>query len=188
MHNLVKIFLTSIKFTFDNLSRKIKNPCLVINKNSFFKEEIIMYNFKKLFTYMVVGALVMALSISCKNDETNPTIKYSDLVGTWMGSGNSFTISSSGYVNFTYEGTTYDNLILDNMDYEFIEGAVSSFNSGYSDTIPNYVEGNTRKQAIFYFHSSSSCTVTIREEKYSGTLPNGSWQTQNTISVGNFTK
>ncbi|TXJ55326.1 hypothetical protein [Brachyspira aalborgi] len=147
-----------------------------------------MYNFKKLFTYMVVGALVMALSISCKNDETNPTIKYSDLVGTWMGSGNSFTISSSGYVNFTYEGTTYDNLILDNMDYEFIEGAVSSFNSGYSDTIPNYVEGKTRKQAIFYFHSSSSCTVTIREEKYSGTLPNGSWQTQNTITVGNFTK
>jgi len=33
--NLVKSFLTSIKFifTFDNLSRKIKNPCLVINKN-----------------------------------------------------------------------------------------------------------------------------------------------------------
>ena len=30
--NLVKSFLTSIKFTFDNLSRKIKNPCLVINK------------------------------------------------------------------------------------------------------------------------------------------------------------
>ncbi|WP_432632687.1 hypothetical protein [Brachyspira sp.] len=29
--NLVKTFLTSIKFTFDSLSRKIKNPCLVIN-------------------------------------------------------------------------------------------------------------------------------------------------------------
>ena len=28
-----------------------------------------MYNFKKLFTYMVVGALVMALSISCKSNE-----------------------------------------------------------------------------------------------------------------------
>ena len=28
-----------------------------------------MYNFKKLFTYMVVGALVMALSISCKNND-----------------------------------------------------------------------------------------------------------------------
>ena len=33
LHNLVKTFLTSIKFTFDSLSRKIKNPCLVINKN-----------------------------------------------------------------------------------------------------------------------------------------------------------
>ena len=38
LHNLVKIFLTSIKFifTFDNLSRKIKNPCLVINTNFLF--------------------------------------------------------------------------------------------------------------------------------------------------------
>ena len=33
LHNLVKTFLTSINF--DSLSRKIKNPCLVINKNFF---------------------------------------------------------------------------------------------------------------------------------------------------------
>ncbi len=33
--NLVKSFLTSI--TFDSLSRKIKNPCLVIDRNSFLK-------------------------------------------------------------------------------------------------------------------------------------------------------
>ena len=39
-NNLVKTFLTSI--TFDNLSRKIKNPCLVINLNLFTKEEIIL--------------------------------------------------------------------------------------------------------------------------------------------------
>ena len=69
MHNLVKTFLTSI--TFDSLSRKIKNPCLVINKNLFQKENLKMKNSKnkKLFTYMVVGALVMALSISCKSNE-----------------------------------------------------------------------------------------------------------------------
>ena len=30
--NLVKSFLTLIKFTFDSLSRKIKSPCLVIKK------------------------------------------------------------------------------------------------------------------------------------------------------------
>ena len=141
-------------------------------------------------TILLILSITLSMAfISCKDKgSTNPTMKYSDLVGTWTGSGNSFTISSSGYVNFTYNGTTYDNLILDNMDYEFIEGAVSSFNSGYSDTTSQYVNGNTRKQAIFYFHSSSSCTVTIREERYSGTLPNGSWSTENTISVGNFTK
>ncbi|WP_346677976.1 hypothetical protein [uncultured Brachyspira sp.] len=69
MHNLVKSFLTLINF--DSLSRKIKNPCLVINKNLFQKENLKMKNSKnkKLFTYMVVGALVMALSISCKSNE-----------------------------------------------------------------------------------------------------------------------
>ena len=35
-----------------------------------------MYNFKKLFTYMVVGALVMALSISCKNEDKTGGVAY----------------------------------------------------------------------------------------------------------------
>ena len=38
--NLVKSFLTLIKFKFDSLSRKIKNPCLVINKNSLLLKRI----------------------------------------------------------------------------------------------------------------------------------------------------
>ena len=99
MHNLVKTFLTSIKFTFDNLSRKIKNPCLVINKNSFFKEEIIMHNFKKLFTYMVVGALVMALSISCKSNEepeVNRLHSNHPPSGTYKGSTATATVTTSG--------------------------------------------------------------------------------------------
>lgn len=138
-------------------------------------------------TILLILSITLSMAfISCKDKgSTNPTMKYSDLVGTWTGSGSSFTISGSGYVNFTYEGTTYNNLILDNMDYEFIEGAVSSFNSGYhSYTIPN--DNDTRKQETFYFHSSSSCSVTITEQKYS--TASSSWSTQNTISVGNFTK
>ena len=35
--NLVKSFLTLVKFTFDSLSRKIKIPCLVINFNFLFQ-------------------------------------------------------------------------------------------------------------------------------------------------------
>ena len=94
--HLVKTFLTSIKFTFDNLSRKIKNPCLVINKNSFFKEEIIMHNFKKLFTYMVVGALVMALSISCKSNEEPKDNTHSNHPpsGTYKGTVGSITTTA----------------------------------------------------------------------------------------------
>ena len=40
--NLVKSFLTLIKFDFDSLSRKIKNPCLVINKK-FFNKGVFYY-------------------------------------------------------------------------------------------------------------------------------------------------
>lgn len=144
-----------------------------------------MTNLIKTILLILLITLSMAF-ISCKDKgSTNPTMKYSDLVGTWTGGGNSFTISSSGYVNFTYSGTTYDNLIFDNMDYEFIEGAVSSYNKGYQDyAIPN--DNDTRKRATFYFHSSSSCSVTIIEQKYS--KASSSWSTENTISVGDFTK
>ena len=149
---------------------------------------------KKIFTYMVVGALVIALSISCKNDETDPNagkFKHSDLVGTWTGDAGSFTINSSGYVNFTYQSITYNDNILGyfegGMESESYTTSTSSFNSDY---IPNanHVNGAERKIANFLFNSSSSCKVTIEEQKYSGTYPNGEWQTQNTISVGNFTK
>ena len=40
--NLVKSFLTLIKFNFDSLSRKIKSPCLVINKK-FFNKGVFYY-------------------------------------------------------------------------------------------------------------------------------------------------
>ena len=70
------------------------------------------------------------------------------------------------------------------MESESYTTSTSSFNSGYNPNA-NHAE---RKIANFLFNSSSSCKVTITEQKYSGTYPNGEWQTQNTISVGNFTK
>ena len=145
-------FLTSIKFTFDNLSRKIKNPCLVINKNSFFKEEIIMYNFKTIFTYMVVGALVIALSISYKNDETDPNagkFKHSDLVGTWTGDAGSFTINSSGYVNFTYQGYTHNGLLLHDMESESYGTGSSIYDSSYM-AATSFSDGYKRQLARFF--------------------------------------
>ena len=116
MHNLVKTFLTSI--TFDNLSRKIKNPCLVINKNLFQKENLKMKNSKnkKLFTYMVVGALVIALSISCKSNEepeVNRLHSNHPPAGTYeMVYGSSLTITATVTVSGSacnIKGTAYKN-------------------------------------------------------------------------------
>ena len=64
------LVLTSINF--DSLSRKIKNPCLVIKKFKSIKEifKMKILKTKKLFTYIVVGALSLALSVSCSNEDT----------------------------------------------------------------------------------------------------------------------
>ncbi|WP_432632136.1 hypothetical protein [Brachyspira sp.] len=103
--NLVKHFSASI--TFDSLSRKIKIPCLVINKISFFKEDIHMSNIKKIFTYMVVGALVMALSISCKSNEDPGSGGGVDLGSIPTASGTAATASELS----TYNGKTYTGTI-----------------------------------------------------------------------------
>ena len=75
--NLVKSFLTSIKFTFDSLSRKIKIPCLVINKN-FLKEDFTMKS--KQIIIMLLSFIIL-FAISCKNDDK-----------TGSGDGNSFNL------------------------------------------------------------------------------------------------
>ncbi|WP_432632999.1 hypothetical protein, partial [Brachyspira sp.] len=94
--NLVKTFLTSI--TFDSLSRKIKNPCLVIN-NLFYRRNS-MKNSKKLFL-IVLSVLIVAF-VSCKDKATEPTtFKVSSIAGTWSGTDVSFTISDSGYLTMT---------------------------------------------------------------------------------------
>ena len=71
--NLVKTFLTSIKFTFDNLSRKIKNPCLVINKN-FLKGDFTMKS--KQIIIMLLSFIIL-FAISCKNDDKTGSSGYS---------------------------------------------------------------------------------------------------------------
>ena len=57
-----------------------------------------MYNFKKLFTYMVVGALVIALSISCKSNEEPTDNTHSNHPPSWTYKGSTATaiVTTSG--------------------------------------------------------------------------------------------
>ena len=77
-----------------------------------------MYNFKKLFTYMVVGALVAALSISCKSNEAPETQALGETssnhpsYGTYTNSsgGSATVIINNGICTITGKGTDfYDN-------------------------------------------------------------------------------
>lgn len=141
-------------------------------------------------TILLILSITLSMAfISCKNNDKtgdDGSFKNSDLAGTWTSGVNNFTIDSSGKVNFTYQGYTYNENIL-SMDMEGYDVWTSSYNNTYNPNT-NPTENSERKKANFHFSSSSSCDVTIEEQKYSGTYPNGSWQTQNTIPVGNFTK
>ena len=145
---------------------------------------------KTFFTYLVVGALVMALSISCKSNEEPSRFKVSDLRGTtWRGDAGSFTIDNSGTLTFIYQGTTYKYIPPYQSEEEVQFLFISAYESEYkdNDTTREY-DGSKRKLANFTFNSSSSCTVSITEDTYSGTDPNGSWQSGSRNSIGTFTK
>ena len=63
--NLVKYFLTLIKFNFDSLHKENKNPYLVINKN-FLKEDFTM---KSKQIIIMLLSFMLLFSISCKNED-----------------------------------------------------------------------------------------------------------------------
>ena len=102
---------------------------------------------KKLFTYMVVGALVMALSISCKSNEDPKTEEktFASYAGTWYGdmemdgSGEKplITINSDGSFTLIASGLNYpSSSITRNSDKSYsysYEGMTISFNFS-SDT------------------------------------------------------
>ena len=69
LHNLVKTFLTSI--TFDNLSRKIKNPYLVIKK--FYSKGVCkMKHTKNILKSLLIAVIALSLLLSsCTKSESH---------------------------------------------------------------------------------------------------------------------
>lgn len=148
---------------------------------------------------ITILSFIILFAISCKSNEDPAQFKPSDLIGTWSGGGNSFTIDSSRNLNFDYQGVNYqDNAfkhIIDEPTQYISTTAYSDIN--YFNT-SNYNIGHIIKVARFSFNSSSSCDVYIGEikliEEYSElngkTITNKSWDysgAENT-SLGTFTK
>ena len=156
--NLVKTFLTSI--TFDNLSRKIKNPCFVINNLS--KRRNSMKNSKKLFL-IVLSVLVVAF-VSCKDKGTDPaptTFKVSSIVGTWtstVNSANTFTVSDAGALNITaYEMT--------------IAYTISDWASVKDSDVGEYKLTLTQGGSTFYFTFKDASNCDLSMEGQAGVEP-----------------
>ena len=159
------LVLTSI--SFDNLSRKIKNPCLVIKKFKSIKEifKMKILKTKKLFTYMVVGALVMALSISCKSNEepaneiageNPPAGSYTN--GDYFSSGQGTVAINPEDGSCTIEGTIEFNtngaIYKDNVTITF-NITVNSWYKPYDSTIGDYSSFNyTRDYVVNSFTSN----------------------------------
>ena len=154
--NLVKTFLTSIKFTFDNLSRKIKNPCFVINNLS--KRRNSMKNSKKLFL-IVLSVLVVAF-VSCKDKGTDPaptTFKVSSIVGTWtsaVDSTSTFTVTDTGNITVTTSSGS-PSLVITSWDADKDKEVTQ-----YAVTL----SGNIGSQSVsftFTFKSANSCDLSM---------------------------
>ena len=136
---------------------------------------------KKLFTYVVVGALVMALSISCDNEgetggggnggtggSSGGSQSKSELVGTWRAKEGgalapSFTVNDEGNIMRKYGYTTangfenvnYTGKVADTFDYHYtveLVGTIVKLDG--TDT------GETKKGTCI-FNSASECILTI---------------------------
>ena len=96
-------FLTSI--TFDSLSRKIKNPCLVINK-IYSKRMSKMTHIKNMLKYLLITVMALSLlAVSCTKDKNNPTNPNPPVTDGGSGSGSSGgseTGGSSGTRTLSY--------------------------------------------------------------------------------------
>ncbi len=109
MHNLVKSFLTSIKFTLGSLSRKIKNPCLVINKKFFNKGDTLMYQNK--ISLLLILAFLLSILISCGGDPST-NIKSKKVYSTYYTGNNRYVeniynrndiIDTNDYYSITFK-------------------------------------------------------------------------------------
>lgn len=115
---------------------------------------------------ITILSFIILFAISCKSNEDPATAEFkpTDLIGTWFGGGNSFTIDSSRNLNFDYQGVNYRGTILfPDEPTQYLSA------SAYSDTnyfnTSKYNIGYTIKVAQFSFNSSSSCNVYIGEIK-----------------------
>ena len=141
-------FLTLIKFNFDSLSRKIKNPCLVIKILSIRRNS--MKNSKKLF--LIILSVLTVAFISCNKVTAIPTFKVSDIAGGWTGTNVAFVVAfvidNDG--NLTYNSKTYQipeadwnsektEYTIDGTNVE-MSGASITFTSATSGTVKSASE------------------------------------------------
>ena len=149
-NHLLSHFLTSIKFTFDSLSRKIKNPCLVINTKFILRSS---YMNNKKIILIVLSVLTVAFN-SCKDKGTDPTFKVSDIAGSWSGDGVSFTIDNNGNVKMTMA----EGISVDNISFQIPEADWNSEKTEY--TIKGEEVGLTGASITFKSDTSGTATGT----------------------------
>ena len=128
---------------------------------------------KKLFTYMVVGALVMALSISCKSNEdpnsgdTKEERTFSYYAGDWW---SNIAGTETKFITINADGSMviYDSVgVGSNIP---VSSTYIKKTSDISYTATVTAESGTSEQYIFTFSSDTQGTVKIYSDE-SGPIP-----------------
>ena len=126
---------------------------------------------KKLFTYMVVGALVMALSISCKSNEEPAKVEIpSQYYGTWVYGA---TTNKALVINVRQDSSGYDadifvygregNLVASSL-FAYIGGDTTVYFG--SSVTKNSDTSWTVEDATFSFSSSINGTLSYYGNDY----------------------
>ena len=85
-----------------------------------------MKNIKKIFSYMVVGALVMALSISCKNEDKTGGVSEDLTVTIPTATGDPATDLTDAYYRGTISLTSYNTSATSGITKEELDNSISS--------------------------------------------------------------
>ena len=130
-----------------------------------------MKNIKQFFTYLVVGALVMALSISCKTDDgptgTGSTTQFHPSQGSYAYT--SYGTSATVTVNDDGTCSIRGKARYDETDYQDFDITITTWYYSFS-SVDDRCAGSSYEQSEATINSHSGVDFEVRYDSKSGSL------------------
>ena len=125
-----------------------------------------MKNIKQFFTYLVVGALVMALSVSCKSNEEPSSPELSQYAGIYASDSNNFGSSKNQYFVIRINSdNTVDYGVSDSRSFSTVSGNFPAYffiDSDSSYNLKRTIDATLGFASLVF--SNNGNTITYRKD------------------------